>query len=84
MHKFAIIDFGIDPNYKVILYDRSWRQMLVVQDWGYNYLYLRHDGVTAHVNLSTHEFRDIAKLPIADFESATTSKPQGSSSHYEG
>ena len=60
------------------------RQMLVVQDWGYSYLYLRHDGVTTRVNLSTHEFRDVAKLPVAEFELATTSKPQGSNSHYKG
>ena len=84
IHTFAIVDFGRDPNYKVILGRPFMRQMLVVQDWGYNYLYLRHDGVTTRVNLSTHEFRDVAKLPIADFESATTSKPQGSSSLYEG
>ena len=40
--------------------------------------------MTARVNLSTHEFRDVAKLPVADFESATTSKPKDSSSLYEG
>ena len=56
------------------------RQMLVVQDWGYNYLFICHDGVTARVNLSTHEFKDVAKLPIADFESAIMSKPQDNSS----
>ena len=58
--------------------------MLVVQDWGYNYHYLRHDGVTTRVNLSTHEFGDVAKLPIVDFESATTSTSQGSNSQYKG
>ena len=68
MHTFAIVDFGRDPNYKVTLGRPFMRQMLVVQDWGYNYLYLRHDGVTTRVNLSTHEFRDVAKLPIANFE----------------
>ena len=36
------------------------------------------------VNLLTHEFRVVAKLPVANFEWATTSKPQGGSSHYEG
>ena len=64
MHTFAIVDFGRDPNYEVILGRPFMRQMLVVQDWGYNYLYLRHDGVTTRVNLSTHEFRDVAKLPV--------------------
>ena len=84
MHTFAIVNFGRDPNYEVILGRPFMRQMLVVQDWGYNYLYLRHDGVTTRVNLSTHKFRDVAKLPIADFEFATTSKHKGNSSLYEG
>ena len=51
---------------------------MAIQDWGYNYLYLRHDGVTTRVNLSTHEYRDVAKLPVAGFELATTSQ-KGSS-----
>ena len=40
--------------------------------------------MTTRVNLCIHEFRDVAKLPIADFESATTSKPQSKSSQYKG
>ena len=84
MHTFAIVDFGRDPNYEVILGRPFMIQMLMVQDWGYNYLYLKHDGVTTRVNLSTHKFKNVAKLPVIDFESTTTSKPQDSSSHYEG
>ena len=38
MHTFAIVDFSRDPNYEVILGRPFMRQMLVVQDWGYNYL----------------------------------------------
>ena len=84
MHMFAIVDFGRDPNYEVILGRPFMRQMLVIQDWGYNYLYLRHDGVTTIINLSTHKFRDVAKLPVSDFESAPTSKDKNKSSIYEG
>ncbi|MCO5560559.1 hypothetical protein L7F22_014174 [Adiantum nelumboides] len=43
-----------------------------------------HDGVTTRVNLSTHEFRDVAKLPVADFESATTSRDKETSIGDEG
>ena len=64
MHTFAIVDFGRDPNYEVILGQPFMRQMLVVQDWGYNYLYLIHDGVITRVNLFTHKFRDVATLPL--------------------
>ena len=83
-HTFAIVDFGTDPNYEVILGRPFMRQLMIIQDWGYNYLYLRHDGVTTRVNLFTHEYRDVAKLPVADFESATTSKKTESSPSYEG
>ena len=57
---------------------------MVIQDWGYNYLYLRHDGVTTRVNFTTHEYRDVAKLPVADFETATTSRDEKTSVGYEG
>ena len=84
-HNFAIVDFGtIDPNYEVILGRPFMRQLMAIQDWGYNYLYLRHDGVTTRVNLSTHEFRDVAKLPVANFESATTSRDDKTSVGDEG
>ena len=83
-HTFAIVDFGTDPNYEVILGRPFMWQLMEIQDWGYNYLYLRHDGVTTRVNLSTHEYRDVTKLPVADFESATTSREGKSSLGYEG
>ncbi len=83
-HSFVIVDFGTDPNYEVILGRPCMRQLMAIQDWGYNYLYLRHDGVTTRVNLSTHDFRDVAKLPVADFESATTSRDEKTSVGDEG
>ncbi len=52
MHTFAIVDFGKGPNYEVSLDKPFMRQITsVIQDWGYNYLYLQHDGVTTWVNL---------------------------------
>ena len=41
-HTFAVVDFGPKMNYKIILGHPFMRQMLVVQDWGYNLIYLRH------------------------------------------
>ena len=40
-HTFAIVDFGQDPNYEIILGRPFMRQLKVIQDWGYDYLYLR-------------------------------------------
>lgn len=39
-HSFVVVDFAQDTNYDVILGRPFMRQMLVVQDWGYNLLYL--------------------------------------------
>ena len=39
-HTFAIVDFGKNTNYEVILGCPFMRQFQMVQDWGYNYLYL--------------------------------------------
>ena len=36
------------------------------------------------MNLSTHEYRDVAKLPVADFETATTSRDDKTSVDDEG
>ena len=46
-------------------------QMLVVQDWGYNRLYLCHGSDILRVNLDNHSYRDVRKTPIEDFESSS-------------
>ena len=37
---FAVVDFGTKPNYEIILGRPFMRQLKMMQDWGYNYLYL--------------------------------------------
>ena len=71
-HTFAIIDFGQDTNYEVILGRPFMRQLRVIQDWGFDYLYLRHDDITTRVNLIDHTYRDIVKTPIDDFDSCSS------------
>ena len=68
-HTFAVVDFGRDTNYDVILGRPFMRQMEVIQDWGSDYLYLRHDGVTTRVSLFDHTYRDVVRNPIDDFDS---------------
>lgn len=51
------------------------RQLFVVQDWGYNKLYLHHNNRVIKVNLDNHSYRDITKTPVEDFE-ATLYDPQ--------
>ena len=71
-HTFAIVDFGQDPSYEVILGRPFMRQMMALEDWGYDYLYLRHEDVTTRINLKDHTFRDVTRTPVEEFESATS------------
>ena len=71
-HTFAIVDFGQDPSYEVILGRPFMHQMMALKEWGYDYLYLRHEDVTTHVNLKDHTFRDVTQTPVEEFESATS------------
>ena len=69
-HTFAIVDFGQDPSYEVILGRPFMRQLMVLEDWGYDYLYLRHEDVTTRVNLKDHTFKDVTRMLVEEFESA--------------
>ena len=71
-HTFAIVDFGNNANYEVILGRPFMRQFRMIQDWGYNYLYLRHEGVITRVNLRNHEYRDVTHSPVEEFDSASS------------
>ena len=72
-HTFAVVDFGQNPNYDVILGRPFMWQLKMIQDWGFNYIYLRQDTSITKVNMRDHSFRDVAKTPIEDFEFATIS-----------
>ena len=73
-HTFAVVDFGPETNYEIILGCPFMCQMLVVQDWVYNCLYLRHKSAIVRVNLDDHTYRDVTKSPIEDVD--TTSYEQ--------
>ena len=69
VHSFAIVDFGQDPSYEVILGRPFMRQLQVIQDWGLDYLYLRPDNLTTRVNLVDYTYRDVITTPMDDFDS---------------
>ena len=71
-HTFAIVDFGRNTNYEVILGRPFMRQFRMIQDWGYNYLYLRHKSVVTQVNLRNHRYRDVTKSPVEEFDSGSS------------
>ena len=53
-HSFAVVDFGQEANYELILGRTLMRQFSMVQDWGYDYIYLRHKCAITRVNLKNH------------------------------
>ena len=71
-HTFATVDFGQNANYEVILGRPFMRQFQMVQDWGYNYLYLRHETAITRVNLKDHSHRDVTHMPMEEFDSASS------------
>ena len=75
-HTFAIVDFGKNPNYNIILGRPFMRQLKMVQDWGYDYIYLRQPGIITRINLKTHHYKDINRTPVEEFESATSTEMQ--------
>ena len=54
------------------------RQLKMVQDWGYDYIYLRHIETTTRINLKDHSYCDVMmRTPVEDFESATQRSSEG-------
>lgn len=39
-HTFAVVDFRKNPNYDIILGRPFMRKLKMIQDWGFNYIYL--------------------------------------------
>ena len=44
------------------------RQFKMIQDWGYNYLYLRQESTITRVNLKNHSYKDITYSPVEEFD----------------
>lgn len=70
-HTFVVVAFGTKPNYKIILGRPFMRQLKMIQDWGYNYIYLRQPNATNQIDLQDHSFCDVKNTPIKDFETST-------------
>ena len=58
-HTFAVVDFGTKPNYEIILGRPFMRQLKMIQDWGYNYIYLKQPNDTTQINRKNHSFCDV-------------------------
>ena len=70
-HTFAVVDFGPDTYYKVILGRPFMCQMIVVQYWGYTRLYFRHQENIIWVNLDDRSYKDVIKTAIEDVDTTS-------------
>ena len=50
-YTFAVVDFGKSPNYDIILGRPFMRKLKMIQDWGFNYIYLRHSRKPSHTSI---------------------------------
>ena len=41
----------------------------MVQDCGYDYIYLRHECASTRMNLNNHSYRDVTLMPMEEFDS---------------
>ena len=68
-HTFAVVDFGKKPNYEIILGRPFMRQLKMIQDWGYNYIYLHHPNATTRIDLRDHSYKDVVNTLVRDMVS---------------
>ena len=67
-HSFSVVDFRKKANYELILGRPFMRQFSMVQDWGYDYIDLRHESAITRVNLKNHSYRDVTHMPMEEFD----------------
>ena len=82
-HSFAVVEFGKEANYELILRRPFMRQFSMVQDWGYDYIYLRHECATTRVNMKNHSYRDVTYMPMEEFDSGSSECSSKSSDQRE-
>ena len=68
-HTFAMVDFGKNPNYEIILGCPFIRQLKMIQYWGYNYIYPHHPNAATRFDLRGHSYKDVVNTPVRDMVS---------------
>lgn len=43
----------------------------MVQDWGYNYIYLRHECAITSVKMKNHTYQDVTHMLMEEFDSGS-------------
>ena len=65
-HTFAMVNSGKKPIYEIILGCPFMRHLKMIQDWGYNYIYLCHPNATTRIYLRNHSYKDVVNTLVRD------------------
>ncbi|MCO5583996.1 hypothetical protein L7F22_037914 [Adiantum nelumboides] len=68
-HTFAVVDFEKTNNFDIILERPFMRQLKMIQDWGYDQIYLRHKELVTKINMKNHSYKDVARTRVQEFDS---------------
>ena len=71
-HTFSIVDFGVNTNYEVILYQPFMCQFKRLEDGGFYYLYIGQETSITRFNLKNHSYRNVMPLPTKEFDIASS------------
>ena len=72
IHTFAVVNFGKEIAYDIILGRPSMRQIRLIQNWGSNHLYLRHSNGMMRVSTINHYFKDVKQTLLEEYDLLTT------------
>ena len=61
-----MVNIGKKPNYEIVLGCPFMRQLKMIQDWGYKYIYLHHPNATTRIDLRNHSYKDVVNTLVRD------------------
>ena len=79
-HTFAVMNFSHKPEHEVILGRPFMRQFQMIEDWGFNYLYLRHNTDITRVYWKNHSHIKVRHMPTDDLYSLSSSNSDSENS----
>ena len=68
-YSFAGVDFRKEANYELILGRPFMREFSMVQDWGYDFVYLHQPSTTTCNIIKDHSYKDVNYTPTRDMVS---------------
>ena len=64
-----MVNFGNQSNFEIFVGQPFMHQLRLIQNWGYNYIYLCHAHAITQEDLKDHSYKDVINTPIWDMVS---------------